>query len=147
MSATPTVAATVRHAFAAPPERVFDAWLDPATIGRWIFGGGELVRAAIDPRPGGAFTLVARGDGPGEEVVHAGEYLEIDRPRRLVFTWAIPAESPDADRVIVEIVPREGGCQLTLTHELHPDWAEYADRTAAAWAKMLAALEEMLAQS
>ena len=144
MTSEPWAAATVTRTFAAPPERVFDAWLNPGLIGRWIFGGGALARAEIDPRVGGAFSLVAHGDGPGEEIVHAGRYLEIDRPRRLAFTWAIPADSPAVDRVVVDIVPQGTGCKLTLTHELHPDWVEYADRTAAAWTRMLAALEPAL---
>lgn len=44
----------------------------------------------------------------------------------------------------IDIVPLETGCQLTLTHELHPDWADYASRTEAGWTKMLEALAEAL---
>lgn len=45
-----------------------------------------------------------------------------------------------SSRVIVDILALETGCELTLTHELHPDWADYAGRTEAAWSGMLDAL-------
>jgi uncharacterized protein YndB with AHSA1/START domain len=73
-----------------------------------------------------------------------GAYLEIDRPNRLAFTWGIAREAEDGSRVTIDIVPLETGCQLTLTHELHPDWADYASRTEAGWTKMLKALAEAL---
>jgi hypothetical protein len=51
-----------------------------------------------------------------------------------------------APRVTIDIVPLEAGCQLTLSHELHPDWADYASPTEAGWTKMLEALAEALGQ-
>ena len=61
-----------------------------------------------------------------------------------MFTFGIPAESPDVDLVTVEIQPADGGCQLTLTTEMKPEWADYADRTRAAWSKILRALDDAL---
>jgi uncharacterized protein YndB with AHSA1/START domain len=52
-----------------------------------------------------------------------GEYLEIVRPRRLVFTFAVPKYSPQATRVSIDIVAAGSGCDLTLTHEgVLPEW-------------------------
>ncbi len=45
----------------------------------------------------------------------------------------------------IDILPKVEGCELTLTQLLHPDWAEYAGRTEAAWTKMLAVLGDSLA--
>jgi len=50
----------------------------------------------------------------------------------------------DSSRVTINIAPLEKGCELTLIHELHPDWADYADRTGGAWTKMLDALATTL---
>jgi uncharacterized protein YndB with AHSA1/START domain len=120
-------------------ERVFDAWLDPAVASRWLFTTPEsrIVRAQIDARVGGRFSLVdRRGD---EEIEHVGEYLEIDRPRRLVFTFGVPAFEPGFTRVTIEIVPEDEGCRLTLIHEDVPEaWAE---ETSAGWGRLLDALE------
>ncbi len=131
--------ARVIRRFAATPERVFDAWLDPALIGTWMFGASihneEVVRIALDARVGGSFSFVVRRDG--QEIDHVGEYLEIVRPRRLAFTWGVAQDVPDRSRVIVEIVPLDAGSELTLTHELHPEWADFADRAAASWTRML----------
>ena len=139
-------AVRVTRRFSAAPERVFDAWLDPEMIGWWMFGPAlrdeEVLRIAVDARIGGSFSFVVRRQG--EEIDHMGTYLEIDRPKRLAFTWGIARESEDGSRVTIDIVPLETGCQLTLTHELQPDWADYASRTEAGWTKMLGALAEAL---
>jgi uncharacterized protein YndB with AHSA1/START domain len=114
----------VKRAFDARPELVFDAWLDSEIARSWLFATdtGEMVRAEIDARVGGRFVFVRRD---GEDVEHVGEYLEIDRPRRLVFTFSVPKYSPVVTRVTVDIVPSGAACELTLTHEgVLPEWLE-----------------------
>src|SRR5262249_22099748 len=132
--------------FNESPERVFDAWLDPEMIGRWMFGPAlreeEVLRIAVDARVGGSFSFLVRRQG--EEIDHIGKYRVIDRPRRLVFTWGIAGASEDESFVIIEIVPSGTGAELTLTHEMDPKWADYAGRTEAAWTKMIDALAATL---
>jgi len=143
---TGPVTLKVVHRFDASAEHVFDAWLDPQVARRWLFSTapGDIVRAEVDARVGGRFSFVRRGDGGDLE--HVGEYLEIDRPRRLVFTFAVPALSPEYDRVTVEIVRRDTGCELTLTSEMTPEiHAEWGERTREGWATLLAALDRLLA--
>ncbi len=131
-------AVRVTHRFTASAERVFDAWLDPTKASRFLFATptGQMVRVEIDARVGGHFTLTDRRDG--EDVDHTGEYLEIDRPRRLVFTFMVPKYSSLSTRVIIEITPLNTGCELTLTNEgVPPEWQE---PTTAGWTSILAAL-------
>ena len=132
----------VSHRFAATPERVFDAWLDPNIAGKWLFATptGRMVRVEIDARVGGKFVIVDRRDG--EDVEHTGEYIEIDRPRRLVFTFGVPKYSPLMTRVTIDIAPTETGCDLTLTHD--GVLSEWASRTESGWAMLLDGLKRTL---
>ena len=134
----PVKAVATKH-FTASAERVFDAWLDPDWLGRWMFGPNvrdeRIVRLGLEPRVGGKYSFVV--NRAGTEVDHVGEYLELARPRRLVFTWGTRDSLPATSRVTVEITPLDGACELTLTHEMGPDWTAFAERAAAAWRKML----------
>ena len=108
-----------RH-FNAPAERVFDAFLDPQQAKRFMFVTSEpLVRCEIDPIVGGKYTFVDRRDG--EDVEHTGEFLDITRPQRLIFTLSVPKYGQDVDEVRIVIEPEDHGCGLTLTHETHGD--------------------------
>lgn len=78
----------------------------------------------------------------GIEIVGLGEYLEIDRPRRLVFTFAIPQFGPGVSRIVVEIAPEGTGCVLTLSHEQLPP--EYHAGTVTGWRQMFDTLEGLL---
>lgn len=146
MTTNAPVSVRVTRRYAAAAERVFDAWLDPAMIGRWMFGPAireeEVLRLQVDARVGGGFSFLVRRDG--QEIDHVGTYREIDRPRRLVFSWGIEGESRDESQVAIEIAPLESGCELTLTHEMDAKWAEYAARTEVGWARMLEALGRAL---
>jgi uncharacterized protein YndB with AHSA1/START domain len=143
MTGESPVTLRVSHRFAAAPERIFDAWLDPGTAGKWLFAtpAGRILSIEIDARIGGRFAFVDRRDG--EDVEFLGEYLELDRPRRLVFSFAVPKRWPGLARVSIDIMPTETGCDLNLTHEgARPD---LASRIEAGWAMMLEGLERILA--
>jgi uncharacterized protein YndB with AHSA1/START domain len=143
MSLENEVTIRVKRRFNASPERVFDAWLDPKKAGKFLFATptGEMVRVEIDPRVGGSYISVDRRGG--EDVEHVGEYLELDRPRRLVFTFTVPKYSVESTRVSIDIVAEGEGCELTLTHE--GVLQEWASATEAGWSGILGALEALLA--
>lgn len=148
----PTTVLLARR-LSAPPERVFDAWLDPQKISKWMtasFKGDEIKHVALDPRVGGTFSfLVARR---GQEIDHLGGYVEIDRPRRLAFTWsAVTAPEATGTRssgmranslVTLDFAPAGSGTELRLTHEGVPE--ELALRTEEGWSKLIQALAHTL---
>jgi uncharacterized protein YndB with AHSA1/START domain len=148
MNSPAKVQVRVKRQFDARPERVFDAWLDPKLIGQWMFGPAlreeQVLRIAVDARVDGSFSFLVRRDQ--QELDHTGKYLEIERPRRLVFTWGVGTASEAESRVTIEIAPQGAGCELTLTHDMHPKWAEYAGRTEAGWTRMLDVLATTLAR-
>ena len=77
----------------APPERIFAAWTDPVLLMRWWAAEPEwsTADAATDVRVGGRYRLSMR-DAAGAVRTVAGEYLEVDPPHRLVYTWAWESE-------------------------------------------------------
>jgi len=139
MTADAVAKVVVKHHYAAAPERVFDAFLDVAVARRFLFATatGEMIEAEIDPRVGGRFAFTERRPDMGD-VRHVGEYLEIDRPRRLVFSFGVPQFDPRMTRVALDLRPDGDGCELTLTHEGVPP--EYAERNHDGWSHILAAL-------
>jgi uncharacterized protein YndB with AHSA1/START domain len=125
----------------ASPERVFDAWLDAETARTFLFADwtSEVTSSEIDARVGGRFGIVRRWDGGTIE--YWGEYLEIDRPYRLVFSLYVERHAQRDDRVIVELARVGEESLLVLTHEhslptqaesarIHGGWTRALDRVA-----------------
>ena len=144
MKAKQPVMVRVTHTFSASAERVYDAWLDPSRMGTWLFATptGEAVRVEVDPRVGGSFNVTQRRDG--EDVEHVGEYVELDRPRRIVFLFRVPKFGADTDRVAVDITPLATGCEVTITHELAPADAEMNEEVVRGWTEILRGLDRVL---
>ncbi len=120
----------------ARPEIVFEYFIDPERIVRWM--GSE---ATLDPRPGGLFRV----DYGPEYGAARGEFLAVDPPRRVVFTWGWEnpddAVQPGASTVEVTIEAVDGASHLTLRHSglegaaraSHDEgWVHFLDRLAAA---------------
>lgn len=129
----------VEKSFNVPAERVFDAWLDVASMRNWMFGPSvrdeEIVSLNNDPRPQGRFSFVVKR---GNEILdHTGTYLEIQRPARLVFTWGVNMEGGAESVVKIDIRDTPEGCHLKLEHDMDVKWAEYAERTQEGWTYML----------
>ena len=111
--------------FDAPVQAVFDAWLSADMIGRWwpAGPGWETPVAEVDARVGGTLRLVMRNP-EGEEFGGSGEYLDIDPPRRLVFTWTWDGPERDQTRQLIEVEFEDRGdgtTTLVLTNRGLPD--------------------------
>jgi uncharacterized protein YndB with AHSA1/START domain len=132
----------VMRKYAADPDRVFDAWLDPGKAGRFLFATptGTMGKTEIDPRVGGRFLFIDRRDGT--DVRHEGEYLEIDRPHRLVFSFLVPQYSTEKTTIHVQVCPLDLGSVVTLTHD--GVFEDYFARTEHGWTMILNGLAETL---
>ena len=95
---------TVSKTIPAPPEAVFNAWLDPVMLRRFMVTceGDRVPRAESDAREGGRFVIVM--ESGGKEIPHSGTYLELNPHSRLVFTWESP-HSVDGSTVTVALSP------------------------------------------
>jgi len=119
----------------APPDTVFPFFTDPERMVRWM--GTE---ADIDPRPGGAYRILVAG-----QYAARGEFVEVDPPNRVVFTWGWEGEGnpvpPGASTVEVTLTPQDEGTRVVLVHRDLPEdslaphahgWEHYVRRLAIA---------------
>jgi uncharacterized protein YndB with AHSA1/START domain len=115
----------LQRTFAAPAQAVFDAWMSVEVLRQWWPAGPdwEMPMAELDARVGGALRLVMRNP-EGKEFGGSGEYLEIDPPRRLVFTWTWDSQDPGERRQLVEVEfddQGDGTTTVVLTNRGLPD--------------------------
>lgn len=135
---------TVRREIAAPADELFDAWLDPDSLGSWLRPNGiRETRAETDPYEGGTFRIVMVDD-QSSSLLHTGTYREIDRPHRLVFTWSSPATRFRDSIVTVTFLPSSSNSTLVEIHQVGlPDEEAQASHHAG-WSD---ALHELAARS
>jgi uncharacterized protein YndB with AHSA1/START domain len=133
----------LRRILPASREQVFAAWTDPESMRDWMCPG-EIVRVEVqlDPRVGGSYRIVMHDRVRAYE--HTGEYLVVEPPARLVFTWVAASTDNRPTLVTVELSPHEGGCELVLTHERLPE-GEVLDRYRGGWGQITNRLAEHLA--
>jgi uncharacterized protein YndB with AHSA1/START domain len=113
----------IRRVFTVSPEALWEYFTDPAHNLNWAGPKqATCTRFDSDPRVGGAWAMALRLDD-GEEVVAHGVYREIEKPRRLVYTWRWESweeTSPDS-LVSLAFEARGQGSMLTLTHSELPE--------------------------
>jgi uncharacterized protein YndB with AHSA1/START domain len=126
---------------AARPETVWEFLVDPEKATRWMG-----IEATLDPRPGGVYRVTVL---PAN--VASGSFVEVDPPRRLVFTWGWEpggfggpgaAAKPGSTTIEIELEPQGEGTHLRFTHRDLPNaeatashghgWDHYLERLAAA---------------
>ena len=100
----------------APIGKVFDAWLDPKTLSQFILPmpGMEEPEVENEAREGGNFTIIMK---VGEDnILHAGKYLEIDPPKKIVFTWESPVSTDDSVVTLNFTKLDDSRTNIELTH-------------------------------
>ena len=136
-------AVRVEKQFRHPREQVFDAFLDPARVGQWLFHTpeGMMEQTDFDPRVGGSFAIFERR---GADLArHFGRFVEIDPPRRIIFDFWVDEAPDESTRVSVTFAPSGDGCIVVLSHDLAPAWSAWVDRSIAGWTMILDNLERV----
>lgn len=125
----------IERTFAAPIEAVFAAFTNPDQMSRWFFGfPGGSARIEQDFRVGGRYLIEMHPpeDSEAEDSccansIHYGEYLEIEPPRRLAFTW-INDGFVRYSEVVIEFEATTEGTRLKLTHRVPAETVEAHER-------------------
>jgi uncharacterized protein YndB with AHSA1/START domain len=122
MTEAPARAAVVRRLLPATPDVVYDEWLDPGALADWMCPRPARCRGIeSEPRLGGRLRIDIE-DG-GTEFWVSGEYLVLDRPRRLSFSWSCSTWPDPGLKSVVNVLlePRENEQTLmTIEHTLLP---------------------------
>ena len=125
-ASTAPASINVRRRIKAPAQLLFEAWLDPEAIAAWMLPFDTArTEAQADPVVGGRYRIDMH-QADGKVVEHVGQYVEIDPPRRLVFTWASPDTQHKDSLVTIDFVESEGTTEISLTHEQLPDYMAQA---------------------
>jgi uncharacterized protein YndB with AHSA1/START domain len=113
----------LERTFAAPREEVFRAWTEPEVLRRWWAAAPtwECPGAEADVRVGGRYRLTMRDPDSGDEHTVGGEYVAVDPPERLVYTWtweSADQDSPSAGSIVTVVFREDAGTTtVELTHE------------------------------
>ena len=140
----PPIKVQVLRRFDTTADRIYDAFLDPVQAGKFMFATptGKMIRAEIEPRVGGAFLFIDQR--PNGNAEHYGTFVELQRPKRLAFRFAVEKNAKDSDLVTIDIVARDRRCEVVLTHEMSAQFAEFKDRVAEGWTSILSGLAATL---
>jgi len=119
---TPERVVTVRRALPAPPDVVYDEWLDPVGMLEWMCPRpARAVKISLEPSVGGSLRIDIQ-DG-GFSLYVTGTFVELDRPRRLRFTWSCSAwTDPTVQSLVTVTLERHGADEtmMTIEHEQLP---------------------------
>jgi len=123
----------------AAADRVFGALIDPAQRLHWWARSGRFTPVSMDSdlRPGGSWVMHFEHDGTTATV--AGEYVTIDPPRTLEFTWS-PSWDPSRGKTLVrfDLIEQNGNTTVRVTHSGLADDASRARHSG--WPDLLTAL-------
>ena len=129
----------IERVIPAPIEDVYRAWTNPEEMAVWFSPVGHA-EVEADVRENGKFRLTMKSEGV--QIDHDGEYVKVDPPRLLSFTWRSPFTGGAYSLVTVSLVPQGSDTHLTLLHERLPD--EAAESHRGGWGEILERLAALL---
>jgi uncharacterized protein YndB with AHSA1/START domain len=107
----------ITRLFDAPPERVFDAWLNREEWQAWIGPEGLSCEVPLlEPHVGGRYRITMRLTD-GRVIPVAGVFRIIDAPRSLAFTWGWEGDPSRESLVTITLRETGGRTELTLRQE------------------------------
>jgi uncharacterized protein YndB with AHSA1/START domain len=112
---TTTADITVTRTIPAPPDEVFDAWLDPKIPGTPRHENRKLI---VDSKVDGLWYWLTLANTP-----HYGRFLEIERPARVRYSWMSPNTLGLESTVTVTFQPKGEDTLMTLVHSGLPNEA------------------------
>lgn len=129
MTGHPEHVLRIERTFDAPIDKVFEAWTREEVLRRWLHAGPEweTPTADVDLRVGGRIRIVMR-DLDGADHGATGEYLVIDPPNRLVFTWVWEHERMRRQLIELSFRERDGRTTVTMTNSAIPTGDQLADQ-------------------
>jgi uncharacterized protein YndB with AHSA1/START domain len=137
----------LKHQFDASVERVFDAWASSEALAEWMGPVGMSARdSTTDFKIGGNFCIPMVGDDTGNTHTAVGEYLEINRPRRMVFTWSWLQDDGRPGQlmtVALDFIDLNGRTEMTLSHSNFID-VEARDHHVSGWTGCFTSLGDYL---
>lgn len=132
----------VSKTITAPIAKVFDAWLDPNTLAKFMLPMPGMANSQVEnePHEGGSFTIIMQvGDN---KIPHTGKYIEIDRPRKLVFTWESPESVDDSTVTLNFTEQNDDQTKIELSHVKFIDEQRRSNHEGG-WGNILAALSQV----
>ncbi len=106
----------IERTFAAPVEKVFEAWTSEDVLRRWLHAmpDWETPTAEVDLRVGGRVRVVMRDPSDGAEHGATGEYSVVEPPHRLAFTWVWDDDPRNPQMIELEFSEREGETTVVM---------------------------------
>ena len=120
----------------APPEEVYDAWLNPKIPGTPWNVAEKLI---LNPKVDGFFYWTFKG------TPHYGRFTETERPGRLQHTWVSPNTLGEESTITVTFRKQGENTLMTLVHSNLPD-AEVAKSHEKGWNYFLGSFSEQFGE-
>lgn len=137
---------TLSKTFSSNPQKVFDQWLIPVFIGKWMFNkeilGEKIVSLDNTVRKGGEFSFVV--DKKGKQITYSGEYLELKIPNQLVFSWVKDGREDRRSQISLRFDENGDKTKMKFSMKLDPSLNSQKEVIKNVWAARCSALAEQI---